>query len=108
MLEQVDQPLGLQYYSSTMLNNDAEIMIEIQHGCHFFLVFDVANLFNNKEKSIEIHEVCLLGHKSVNNSFKIEPPRKREIMLRNAQGPVAQGTVSANRKLDVSMVVNTG
>ena len=81
LLEQVDQPLGLQHYSLAMLYNHTEIMIEIQHGCHFFLVFDLAKLSNNRDKLIEIHEVCLLGHKSINSSFKLEPPRKREIML---------------------------
>ena len=93
LLKQVDQPLGLQYYSLTMLNNHAEIMIKIQHHCHFVGVFDAANLPNNGEKLIEIHEVCLLGLKSINNSFKFEPPIKREIMPWNTQGPVAQGMV---------------
>ena len=81
LLEQVNQPPGLQHYSSTMLYNHAEIMIEIQHGCHFFLVFDVANLSNNREKLIEFHDVCFLGYKSINNSFKIEPAEEREKML---------------------------
>ena len=90
LLEQVDQPLSLQHHSTTVLYNHAEIMIKIQHSCHFFLVNDVANLSNQREKLIEIHEVYLLGHKSINSPFKIEPPRKREtkIMLSNAQSAI--------------------
>ena len=105
LLEQVDQPLSLQHHSTTVLYNHAEIMIEIQHSCHFFLVNDVANLSNQREKLIEIHEVYLLGHKSINSPFKIEPPSKRETkccetlrapFLSNPRGPVTALRVAAN------------
>lgn len=44
--ENINQPLGLQYNCVSVFDNVAKVMIKIQHGVHFLLVFDEAKVPN--------------------------------------------------------------
>ena len=52
--EDLNEPLSPKYNRVTVLDNHAEVMIEIQHGGSLILVFNEANSLDNTLKLFEV------------------------------------------------------
>ena len=76
MLEEVYQPLGLQYNCALVSDDHTQVMIEVQHYVKFIFVFYEAIVFGIDLKLVHIRVISVLSYQTFNHPFKIYPPKK--------------------------------
>ena len=76
MLEEVYQPLGLQYNCALVSDDQTQVMIEVQHCVKFIIVFNEATVLGIELKLVNVHEISVLSYQTFDHPFKIYPPKK--------------------------------
>ena len=69
----MNQPLRLKNHSITVPDDNTKVMIEIQHGDHLVLVFNVTHLTHDVVELGYFEVKGLLLHQSLYNFLKVEP-----------------------------------
>ena len=77
MLEEVYQPLGLQYNCALVSDDHTQVMIEVQHCVKFIIVFYEAIVLGIDLKLVHIRVISVLSYQTFNHPFKIYPPSKQ-------------------------------